>query len=98
MSRVNGREKVTALGYIRTSSAANVGADRDSETRQRLSIGRHAALAGVELVGWYNGPPVSRLTPQLARKALMTGRLDEVARPTIARIADQPLGRWRWRG
>ena len=78
MSRGNGREKATALGYIRTSSAANVGADRDSETRQRLAIERHAAAAGVELVGWYNDPAVSGADPVETRPgfAAMLGHIE----------------------
>jgi hypothetical protein len=30
------RNQVEAVGYLRTSSATNVGADKDSERRQRL--------------------------------------------------------------
>ena len=78
MSRGNGQEKATALGYVRTSSAANVGADRDSETRQRLAIERHAAVAGVELVGWYNDPAVSGADPVETRPgfAAMLGHIE----------------------
>ena|ERR1700738_3988595 len=31
------KEKIKAVAYIRTSSAANVGADKDSEKRQRAA-------------------------------------------------------------
>jgi hypothetical protein len=31
-------KKIEAVAYIRTSSAANVGADKDSDKRQRLAI------------------------------------------------------------
>ena len=35
------KEKIKAVAYIRTSSAANVGADKDSDKRQRLAeVGR----------------------------------------------------------
>jgi hypothetical protein len=30
-----------AIGYIRTSSAANIGEGKDSDRRQRLAIERH---------------------------------------------------------
>ena len=66
------------MGYVRTSSAANVGADRDSETRQRLAIERHAAVVGVELVGWYNDPAVSGADPVETRPgfAAMLGHIE----------------------
>lgn len=40
-----------AFAYIRTSSAANVGADKDSDTRQRLAIAAYAERAGVTIDG-----------------------------------------------
>lgn len=42
-----------AVGYMRTSSATNVGADKDSEVRQRAAIEGYAAGAGIEVVGWF---------------------------------------------
>ncbi len=38
--------KSHAVGYLRTSSAANVGADKDSGQRQRAAIERYAKAAG----------------------------------------------------
>ena len=43
----NGRTK--AVAYLRTSSAANVGADKDSEKRQRLAISRFARNARYDI-------------------------------------------------
>jgi DNA invertase Pin-like site-specific DNA recombinase len=43
-------ERVKALAYLRTSSASNVGEDKDSHTRQLAAIERYAAVAGVEIV------------------------------------------------
>jgi DNA invertase Pin-like site-specific DNA recombinase len=57
------RNLVQAVGYLRTSSAANVGADKDSEKRQRASIERHAKLAGFDVVDWFNDPAVSGADP-----------------------------------
>ncbi len=37
---------VTAVGYMRTSSASNVGADKDSDKRQRAAIQRFAKSSG----------------------------------------------------
>jgi DNA invertase Pin-like site-specific DNA recombinase len=48
-----------AVGYLRTSSAANVGADKDSDKRQRVAIEAYAKSAGVEVVGWYYDEAVS---------------------------------------
>src|ERR1700704_5943374 len=48
-----------AVAYLRTSSAANVGADKDSDKRQRAAIAGFAKRAGFELVAEYNDPAVS---------------------------------------
>ena len=51
--------KDKAVAYIRTSSAANVGADEDSDKRQRQAIAAFAKQAGHELVGEFNDAAVS---------------------------------------
>jgi hypothetical protein len=40
-----------AVVYVRTSSVANVGSDKDSDKRQRRSIEAFAKRAGFVLVG-----------------------------------------------
>jgi DNA invertase Pin-like site-specific DNA recombinase len=57
------RNLVQALGYVRTSSAANLGADKDSEPRQRRAIERYARAAGYKVVAWFNDPAVSGADP-----------------------------------
>jgi DNA invertase Pin-like site-specific DNA recombinase len=57
------RNLVQAVGYIRTSSATNVGADKDSEKRQRAAIERFAKSAGYGVVEWFNDPAVSGADP-----------------------------------
>ena len=58
------RKKLTpAIAYLRTSSAANVGADRDSDKRQRHAIETFASHAGYELVGEYYDDAVSGADP-----------------------------------
>jgi DNA invertase Pin-like site-specific DNA recombinase len=52
-------EAAKAIAYIRTSSAANVGADKDSDKRQLAAIERFAKSAGFELVGTYYEAAVS---------------------------------------
>ena len=57
------RNLVQAVGYVRTSSAANIGRDKDSERRQRLAIERFAKSAGYAVVDWFNDPAVSGADP-----------------------------------
>jgi DNA invertase Pin-like site-specific DNA recombinase len=48
------RESSKAVAYLRTSSAANVGADKDSDKRQREAIAAFAKRAGLEVVEEYD--------------------------------------------
>jgi DNA invertase Pin-like site-specific DNA recombinase len=57
------RNLVQSLGYIRTSSASNIGHDKDSERRQRIAIERFAKQAGFDVVGWFYDPAVSGADP-----------------------------------
>src|SRR5689334_2015361 len=45
--------------YLRTSSAANVGADKDSDKRQRAAVEAFAKRAGFNIVGEYYDKAVS---------------------------------------
>lgn len=51
--------KAHAVAYLRTSSAANVGADKDSEKRQRAAIEGFATSAGYVVVDTFNDAAVS---------------------------------------
>jgi DNA invertase Pin-like site-specific DNA recombinase len=53
------KELIEAVAYLRTSSAANVGADKDSEKRQRAAIEAFAKAAGYEVVDSYYDEAVS---------------------------------------
>src|SRR5947208_7075738 len=44
------RERIPAVAYLRTSSATNVGADKDSDKRQRAAIEAFAKAHGFDLV------------------------------------------------
>jgi DNA invertase Pin-like site-specific DNA recombinase len=57
------RNRVEAVGYLRTSSTDNVGADKDSEKRQRAAVAGYAKAAGFDLVDWFNDPAVSGADP-----------------------------------
>ena len=49
--------------YLRTSSAANVGTDKDSDKRQRVAIEAFAKRAGYELVDEFYDAAVSGADP-----------------------------------
>jgi DNA invertase Pin-like site-specific DNA recombinase len=53
------RKQTQAVAYLRTSSAANVGADKDSDKRQRAAIKAFAKSAGFTIVGEYYDAAVS---------------------------------------
>src|SRR6476660_5852508 len=52
-----------AVAYLRTSSAANVGADKDSDKRQRAAIDAFAKQARFTIVGEYYDAAVSGADP-----------------------------------
>jgi DNA invertase Pin-like site-specific DNA recombinase len=53
MAGKRNRQKIEAVGYMRTSSATNVGRDKDSEARQRAAIEGYAKAAGYAIVDWF---------------------------------------------
>lgn len=59
----NKRKRIEAVAYMRTSSATNVGPDKDSEPRQRRAIERFAKQAGYVIVDWFSDPGVSGTDP-----------------------------------
>src|SRR5689334_7700799 len=56
-----------AVSYLRTSSAANVGSDKDSDKRQREAIGAFARRAGIEVVQEFYDADVSGADPMASR-------------------------------
>ena len=48
-----------AFGYMRTSSATNVGEGKDSEARQRKAIEAYAKSAGIVILEWFYDAAVS---------------------------------------
>lgn len=52
-----------AVAYMRTSSATNVGADKDSEKRQRSAIEAYASRNGITLMDWFYDAAVSGADP-----------------------------------
>jgi DNA invertase Pin-like site-specific DNA recombinase len=59
MSDQDKRQRKPAIGYTRTSSAANVGEGKDSVARQRKAIQDYANKAGYRIVAWFDDPAVT---------------------------------------
>ncbi|EPE97329.1 recombinase family protein [Rhizobium grahamii] len=59
MDALVAKGNIKAVAYLRTSSAANVGQDKDSERRQREAIDDFAQSAGYEIVDSYYDAAVS---------------------------------------
>jgi DNA invertase Pin-like site-specific DNA recombinase len=68
---------VQAVAYIRTSSAANVGPDKDSDKRQRAAIESFAKRAGFALVGEFTDAAVSGADP-IESRAGFAALLDRI--------------------
>jgi len=71
MSEQEKRQRKPAIGYTRTSSAANVGQDKDSVIRQRKAIQAHANRAGYRIVAWFDDPAVTGADTIDARPGFM---------------------------
>lgn len=65
------KEMRKAVAYLRTSSAANVGADKDSDKRQLAAIRAYAKSAGFEVVDIYYDAAVSGADPVTERPGFM---------------------------
>jgi DNA invertase Pin-like site-specific DNA recombinase len=71
-------KRVGAVAYMRTSSAANVGDDRDSERRQRAAIESFARAAGYVITDWFYDAAVKGSDPVTARPGF-SAMLDRIA-------------------
>src|SRR3984885_11564630 len=58
-----GKEVKKAVAYLRTSSRTNVGADKDSDKRQRAAIEAYGKAAGFQIVGEFYDAAVSGADP-----------------------------------
>jgi DNA invertase Pin-like site-specific DNA recombinase len=89
---MNTTPRVTAVAYFRTSSATNVGADKDSLARQQSAVRACAAARGLELVGEYFDAAVSGADPVDARPgfcAMLAYMLNNGARIVIVENASR---------
>jgi DNA invertase Pin-like site-specific DNA recombinase len=72
------RKPVEAVGYMRTSSATNVGADKDSEKRQRAAIEGYARANDYAVVEWFYDANVKGADSVAARPGF-SAMLDRIA-------------------
>jgi DNA invertase Pin-like site-specific DNA recombinase len=56
---ITNKNRTAALAYFRTSSASNVGVDKDSEKRQRAAVEGFAKRAGYQIVDAFRDEAVS---------------------------------------
>ena len=70
--------KIRAIAYLRTSSAANVGSDKDSDKRQRAAIAAFAKARGYQIVEEFYDAAVSGADPINERQGFKA-MLDRIA-------------------
>jgi DNA invertase Pin-like site-specific DNA recombinase len=87
------KEFIKAVAYLRTSSAANVGADKDSEKRQRAAIEAFARAAGYELVDSYYDEAVSGADHVTSRPGF-TAMMERIASNGVRTIIVETANRF----
>jgi DNA invertase Pin-like site-specific DNA recombinase len=87
------KELIKAVAYLRTSSATNVGADKDSEKRQRAAIEAFAQAAGYELVGSYYDEAVSGADHVTSRPGF-TAMMERIASNGVRTIIVETANRF----
>jgi DNA invertase Pin-like site-specific DNA recombinase len=86
-------KRVEAIGYLRTSSATNVGEGKDSEARQRKAIESFAKSAGYTVVDWFYDAAVSGADPIEARPGF-TAALARIAGNGVRTIIVETANRF----
>ena len=71
-------KRIDAIAYLRTSSAANVGSDKDSDKRQRAAIASFAKAHGYRIVDEFYDAAVSGADP-VAERPGFKAMLDRIA-------------------
>jgi DNA invertase Pin-like site-specific DNA recombinase len=93
MSNQEKRQRKPAIGYTRTSSAANVGDDKDSVTRQRKAIQTYANRAGYRIVAWFDDPAVTGSDTIDSRPGFMAA-LEKIAGNGVGTIIVETANRF----
>src|SRR3954453_23600859 len=85
-------KRTPAIAYLRTSSAANVGADKDSDKRQRDAIAAFAKRTGFVVVDEFYDPAVSGADPIETRPgfAALLDRIESNGVRTV--VSKMPAG------
>jgi DNA invertase Pin-like site-specific DNA recombinase len=86
-------ENTKAFAYVRTSSAANVGNDKDSEIRQRQAIETYGKRAEVEIIETFRDAAVSGVDNVLDRPGF-AAMLDQVAGDGVRTIIVETASRF----
>jgi DNA invertase Pin-like site-specific DNA recombinase len=87
------KSRTPAVAYLRTSSAANVGVDKDSDKRQRAAIQAFAKRAGFELVAEHYDAAVSGADPIEGRKGF-AALLDRIENNGVATVIVEDASRF----
>jgi DNA invertase Pin-like site-specific DNA recombinase len=89
------KKTVLAIGYCRTSSATNVGADKDSEVRQRLAIEAFANRAGYEIAptDWFYDADVKGADPVTERPGFKA-MIERIAGNGVRTVLVEDAGRF----
>lgn len=82
-----------AVGYLRTSSATNVGTDKDSEARQRSAIKAFAKRSGFELVDCFYDAAVSGRDPIMERQGF-AALLERIAGNGVRTVIVEDVSRF----
>ncbi len=86
-------EKIKALAYLRTSSAANTGDGKDSGRRQRLAIERLASSKGLTIVGEFYDEAVSG-ADQIEDRPGFSSLLDRIESNGVRTIIVEDVSRF----
>jgi DNA invertase Pin-like site-specific DNA recombinase len=87
------KDFIKAVAYLRTSSAANVGADKDSEKRQQATIEAFARAAGYELVDTFYDEAVSGADHVTSRPGF-AAMMERIARNGVRTIIVETANRF----
>ncbi|NKE75033.1 recombinase family protein [Ochrobactrum sp. MC-1LL] len=85
--------KIKAVAYLRTSSATNVGNDKDSDKRQLAAINRYAKANGFEIVDCFYDAAVSGADPIESRPGF-TALLDRIEGNVVRTVIVEDASRF----